>query len=288
MRKLTGFGYGLVLLALTLMPGCASVIQALDAVSRPTARVSGVGFDRLTATGMVMTLSVDVSNPYAFALPLTGMEYRLGSGGQELLSGAITSLEPVPAKGRSTVAVPLGLNFATMLSAASGVKPGGTVPYEAALTLISGRAGGASGSEGLRLPLSKSGEVPVPIVPEVSVSSVRWKTLSLGEAAAEVELSVSNPNTFALAVSTLGGALEIGGVKVAQLAVDTPPNLAAGEAATLRLPISFKPLSLGPAALGVFRGDAAAYRMVGELAAGTRYGALTMPFDRSGRVPFLR
>lgn len=271
-----------------LIPGCASVTQVLSGAARPTVQVSGVGFGGLSATGMVMTLSVDVANPYPFALPLAGLDYSLGSGGEEIVSGALTALEAVPARGKSTVAVPLKLNFATLIAAARGVKPGGVVPYEAALTLTSEKAGGLLGGEALQLPLSTSGEVPVPIVPEVEVSAMRWTTLSLSEAAAEVEVSVSNPNTFAMAIQTLGGGLEIGGVKVAQLAMDTPMDVPVGGEATLRIPISFKPLSLGTAVMGVLRGDGAAYRMVGELAAATRYGDLNMPFDRSGQVPFVR
>lgn len=280
--------YGLMFVIGTLVSGCESVTQTLSGVSRPTAQVGGVGFGGLSTTGMVMTLSVEIDNPYPFALPLAGMDYRLGSGGEEIVSGSLSELESIPARGKGTVAVPMNLNFATMLSAAGGVKPGGVVPYEAALTLTGGTVAGLLGGEALRLPLSKTGEVPVPIVPEVSVSTMRWTKLSLTEAAAQVEVSVNNPNTFAMAIQKMGAALEIGGVNVAQLAMESPSEVPVGETATMRIPISFKPLSLGPAVLGVLRGDGAAYRMVGELAAATRYGDLNMPFDSSGRVPFER
>ncbi len=56
----------------------------------------------------------------------------------------------------------------------------------------------------------------------------------------------------------------------------------------MSIPISFNPSNLGLAVLNVLRGEGASYSIKGDLDVGTRFGALSMPFDKSGSTSFSR
>jgi hypothetical protein len=130
--------------------------------------------------------------------------------------------------------------------------------------------------------------MPVPAPPVVRLDSMAWDELSLDRAVARLNLSVVNPNSFALDVARLDCRLNLAGGLVAGTGLDTATAIGAGEEGALSVPISFSPSGLGGAVLNLLRGDGSGYEMAGTLDVDTPFGPVSLPFEHAGRTAFQR
>lgn len=269
---------------LVVFLGCG-VLEEYVKVRQPSATLSRVSLQDISLDSATLRFEVEVENPYAVPLPLVNLDYSLGSRGQEFLSGAADVAGSVPAGGRKTIPLPAKVTYVNLLKTVAGIRPGDVVPYAAEL----GLSVDAPALGRLRIPLMKEGELPVPTVPEVKVSEIRWDRLSLGEAAGRVKLDLVNRNRFPVEMAGLNYALALGGVEVAKSSLATGVSFAAdGGAGTVEIPISLSPSSLG---MGVFRmltSEESGYSLRGNLQAKTPFGPIALPLESSGTVPFLR
>lgn len=268
-----------------LFTGCETMQQLAAGLEKPTASIAGVRFDNLTLEGMQMTFDVKVDNPYGFTLPLTAFDYSLASASAPpAVSGSVDAAQSIPARGSSTIAVPVRLTFARLLETLKEVRPGAVVPYDAAVNLHFK----PPGLEPVKLPLHRQGELPIPAAPQVRLANLQWSELSLTRAAGVVRLEVSNPNAFGFDLGALAFDLGLGGQRIAHLTLDKPASLGANQAASLDLPLSISPASLGMAVLSVLRSESTGYELAGQMQLNTPYGSLALPFNRRGETSIKR
>lgn len=267
-----------------LLSGCEAVQSVLDDMDKPSAKVTGVGFGSLSMDRANLVFDVAIANPYGVPLPLANLDYALSSGGASFVSGEAAVQGSVPANGSKTVQVPVDIVFADVLRAVSGVRPGKVVPYTADLKV----GVDAPGIGPLSLPMRKSGEVPVPAVPRVAIRNIAFDALNLSEASGTIELEVENTNEFAADLRALGYSLSLSGTPIVSTKVSKAASFKPGEAEVVSIPIAFNPGNLGLAALNMLRGEGASYAIKGDLDVGTRFGSLSMPFDKSGSTSFRR
>lgn len=238
--------------------GCESARQVVArSADLPSARVVDAGITDLTADGLALTFDLEISNPYPVPLPLSDLSYALASGGDAFLQGNAPIATTIPALSAGTVSVPASVNFAALLEALSGVRPGSIVPYQADLELSADAPALASTLGPLSLPISASGELPVPAPPVIEVASITWDRLDLSNAKANIDLRVTNPNTFDVDVQRIASAISIARREVAEAELPSSVTLAPGGAASFTVPISFSPINFGSALLGMLTGDAA-------------------------------
>lgn len=269
-----------VLICASLAGGCQSLEGILETAPKPTARILGTELKNLSLDKIDLVFNVEVANPYAVDLPLVSLTYNVGSGGTSLLQGSIKPSGGVPARGTSLIQVPARITFASLFKTLKGVKPGSVVPYKADLTL--GVDAPVVGM--LTLPLSKSGELPVPAAPEVGLSSFEIAKLNLDETKATAKLQVKNTNTFALDLSRVSIELALGANKIADTSLARSAKIAPGQSVAVDVPLSFSPRSFGLTVINLLRGNKSAYSLVGSLEAGTPYGPLALPFNRNGNT----
>lgn len=255
-----------------------------DDAPKPTARIVSANLTDLDLESASLAFDVEVSNPYSVPLPLTDLEYGLASGGNQFLTGKADVAGSIPAGGSKTITMPAVIRFTDALAVLKKVRPGQLVPYQADLDL----SVDAPGVGPLSLPLSKEGELPVPAVPDVQVSSLKWDRLSLDEATAILKLKVGNTNDFPLDLSKLAYGFSLAGEEVANADVAEALSFKAGQDRTVQIPLSFSPSRLGLAFLNLLRGDSADYDIAGTMSFGSPFGPLDLPFQRSGKVPMTR
>ncbi|MEZ6197829.1 MAG: LEA type 2 family protein [Planctomycetota bacterium] len=271
----------LIVLASTLvLASCGSMGDLLSGLDKPTAEISGVSLADIDLQSATLVFDVDVLNPYSVDLPVAGFDYGLASGGKSILSGETSGSASIPAKGRKTVPLTAKLPFAQIMSTLSGVKPGAVVPYDAAM----GIRLDVPGAESLRIPLQKSGEFPIPTVPQVSVSQVSWESLSLVEAVAKVDLSIVNTNQFPVDLSTLQYAFQLFGADLGNAAIEPGTAFSAGGQQSIPLRFSLKPINMGPAFMNLLKGGEADYGISGLMQLGSQFGDLDLPYDSRGKA----
>ncbi|HWH46435.1 MAG TPA: LEA type 2 family protein [Burkholderiales bacterium] len=268
------------LLCACLASGCQSLEDILQTAPKPTARIVGTELKNLSVEKIDLIFNVEVANPYAVDLPLVDLTYDVASGGTSLLKGNIKPSGTVQAHGTSLIQVPARIPFASLFKTLKGVKPGSVVPYKADLTL--GVDAPVVGM--LTLPLSKSGDLPVPAAPDVALSSFEIGKFGLDETKATAKLQVKNTNTFALNLSKLNLELALGANKIASTSLANSAKIAPGQTVDVNVPLSFSPRSFGQTVINLLRGNKSAYSLIGSVEAGTPYGPLALPFNRNGNT----
>ncbi|MFP3937703.1 MAG: LEA type 2 family protein [Phycisphaerae bacterium] len=127
-------------------------------LEKPSARVTAAQLQDVRATDATMLFDVEVTNPYAFSLPVSDVDYVLSSRGRRFLTGEADVQGTVPAGGSKTLGVPVKISFLELLNTVKDARPGATIPYIADLGLS--MDGGVMGP--LRVPVSKEGELTIP------------------------------------------------------------------------------------------------------------------------------
>jgi LEA14-like dessication related protein len=269
---------------LALLGGCQSMQDLIGGVPKPTAHVIGASIRGLSLENIVLLFDVEVENPYATSLPLIDLGYSLTSGGSKFLEGTVTPTGSIPARGKQVIQLPATVPFASLLAALKGVKPGAIVAYTADFRIgvnapVLGR---------IDVPLSKSGELPVPAVPHVELTSLGIGKLSLDQMTASAKLQVKNTNQFPLDLTKLGVSFALGGLEVGSSKLANSGNLPAGQTTTLDVPLSFSPRAAGMGLVNLLRGNQIAYKVSGSIDANTRFGPLSLPFSHIGNTPITR
>lgn len=270
----------LALLPIVFAAGCQSVGDLINAAPQPSARVVGADLRNLKVDSADLLFHVEVTNPYTTDLPVASLAYVLDSRGTTLLEGAIQPTGAIPARGSSVLQLPARITFSSLLATLSGVQPGAVVPWRADFIVtidapVLGR---------VKLPLSRSGELPVPAIPGVEVVGFDVGSLSLDQAEAVATLKVTNTNRFALDLGKMAFTLDLANAPVARTSVSSAARLSPGESATVKVPISFSPRAFGLPLFRLLQGDAVNYRLTGYLEADSKYAPLSAPFTSSGRV----
>ena len=276
--------FALLAAFLTLLAGCQSMQDLLGGVPKPSAHVIGASIRGLTLENIVLLFDVEIENPYAASLPLIDLAYSLTSGGNKFLEGTLKPSGSIPARGKQVLQIPATVPFSTLFATLKGVKPGTVVPYTADFSFgvdapVLGR---------LNVPLSKSGELPVPAVPQVELTSLAIGKFGLDEISASAKLQVKNTNQFPLDLTKLGVNFALGGLEVGSSRLASSANLQPGQTGTLELPLAFSPRAAGMGLLNLLRGNQIAYKISGSIDANTRFGPLSLPFSRIGNTAVTR
>lgn len=262
--------------------------EALAKADKPGVNLTGARISDLRADGVSLEFDVDVSNPYAVAMPLSNIRYGLNVGdtaGEPLFKGNLASQGAIPAGGKKSFKVPVDVGFAQLLAAVSSIKPGQVVPYK---TDLGFSVKIPNTEESLELPVKHEGLFPVPAPPDVSLSDVQWKQLSLDRASGEVRLKVKNLNEFAASLSDMNYGLKLNGVKVLNGALEQKLDFGAGTEQEVVIPIDLKPLDFGFAAFNMLSGGKADYSLDGNVKVDTPFGALKQSFARTGDTAMAR
>lgn len=276
-------GASVLALVLLGLGGCA-LLRSLGSGERPGARLSAIRLDRLELTGASLVFDVEIRNPYEVDLPLLDLEYALSSEQRRFLAGRAEVTGAVPARGSRVIALPARVVFADLLAVLSGVRPGAVIPYLAFVEVsvdapVIGR---------LELPVRREGTLPIPTAPSVRVSAIQWEKLTLDEAAASLDLDISNTNDFPLNLVRLSYALSLGGTSVAQGRIEQPLTLERGSEGPVTLRLDFAPRRLGAAVFQLLSGGKASYRLTGGLECNTPFGSIDFPYERGGETRFTR
>ena len=267
-----------------IMSGCSTLDEVIESAPKPGAKILGAGVRNLSLQSLDLVFDLEVSNPYGVSLPLVDLRYTLGSGGRQLISGSIKPSGSVPANGTSVVQLPVRVDLASVVKTLPNVKPGAVVPYDARLNLIVD----APLLGEMNLPLARSGEIPVPAPPQISLLSFDVDSLSLDAVRAEARLRVKNTNQFQINLTRIRFDLALGGRNVTHTRLSAAPRIAPGKTTVLKVPLSFSPRALGAGVLDVLSGSDAGYSISGRLDVMTRYGELALPFSQRGNTAVRR
>ena len=113
-------------LALALLSGCSLFMHSIE---RPQAKVRDVKVSALGLQGVSGQIAVDVSNPNAFGVPISGIDWQLSIGGQRAATGNIHLSKTIPAHAVAPIETALAITTSDAIAVASSLA-GGARDYE--------------------------------------------------------------------------------------------------------------------------------------------------------------
>ncbi len=241
MKKLV-FGF-VVLVPLMLLSACSSLDQAMQlaSIDKPTvsmsdARITGISFDQAK-----LEFTLDVNNPNPVPIQFAGFDYNFLVNDQQLLAGEQRDGVNVAANQTSQVKLPLTLKFADIFESVKNLSDSKTLDYtiktDALVDLpILGMT---------RIPAEKTGQVPVPKLPKVSLDGINIKSLGFTGADVEIGLNLDNPNAFGIDIRDLGYDLIVNGQRWLQGQEEKTISLTESGTSQVKVPLHLNFLDMG-------------------------------------------
>lgn len=121
-------------LAATLLAtsGCSLFMRSIE---KPTAEVRDVSLTNAGFTGPTGQLDLDISNPNAFGVPLSGVEWQLSVGNTRAVTGAVQLQANIPARGVAPVTTTLTIDARDAIAVGGALASGArTYQLDARLT----------------------------------------------------------------------------------------------------------------------------------------------------------
>ena len=264
--------------------GCAGLFGKV--VKRPvvtyeSVNVSGVSFD-----GVSLDVNFNARNENPFPVPITGYDYSFAIGGHTLASGEERESMSLPANGARQLRVPVQLQFSEVFSALDQFRTADELPYAVSGSVIIN----AGPLEGITIPFSYNATLPVPKMPDISIETVRARSVSLTGAALDVVVRIRNSSMLDYRFTSPNTSLFVNGRRwadVQQLAQGI--SLPAHGEQTVTIPITFSASEMLQGLLSVLQSGDLQYRLTGDISLLTdMFGSLPLELDRSGSVELVR
>lgn len=112
--------------ALASGSGCSIFMRSIE---KPKASVRDVSLSSAGFGGVSGHLQLDVTNPNAFGVPLSGIDWQLSVGGARAVTGTVQLSQTIPARGAAPIATSLAVSASDALAVAS-VLAAGARSYE--------------------------------------------------------------------------------------------------------------------------------------------------------------
>lgn len=245
---------------------------------KPTAELAAIHISKINLKQVNLVVDVLVANPNPVPIPLVDINYLIESKGRKLASGLITDATTIRARGSETIKIPVTLVYDDLKTAYADIIPGTILPYKVKVDLIVDVP--VIGK--LTLPIEKSGEIPIPYRPDVSIERINFEKFSFEETVVTLHLKLDNKNDFDLGLNRLDYKIWLCDVSIGGAEVTKNAKIVKNDVSVLDIPFSFRPKDCGSAMWDMIRGKGIGYSIKGHIDVDTPFGKMNMPFEKKG------
>jgi LEA14-like dessication related protein len=274
-------GHTLALLAgiaaIAALNGCATLDQIIQ---KPTATFSGM---HVTGADLVQSTAIfnfSINNPNPINIRASRITYDLKLNGRDFVNGQLDQGITLAAGSTSTLQVPITLAYLDFFKSVGQLWRTKSADY----ALTGGFAVGP-----FVIPYQARGSFDLPKMPKISLEAIEIRKFSLFGASLNAKIKMENPNAFDLLYKRMDYTLSLGGTQFGR--ASALPQAAIGKKSTSIINFAFDVsfAQLGHSAYQLLQGAKADYALDGGLIFDQPdRGESEVPFNLSGRVPFLR
>mgnify|MGYP001818116875 FL=1 len=228
-------------LILTLfVSGCAELTKHAEAI-KPTAKLTGINLKSIDFEKAELLFDFAVENKNPFTLDLAGLDYNLIIAEQSLISGVTAKGIKLKANSTSPVQVPVSLKFDDLKKLPGEIWGKDNFDYklDTVINVMLPYIGNYA------VPVTKTGQLPVPKLPRISIKGMKVQNLSFTTANVIAQIEIDNPNAFELALSNLDYQLNINQQEWGHGKVAETRNIPRKGTTVIDIPISLNLLSVG-------------------------------------------
>lgn len=285
-KYFNGFTRIAMTLALSLsFHGCSTLNALLqEGVQKPTASVSNARISGLSFNAVDLLFDIEVANPNSMGINLQGFDYDFAIDNLSFLKGDNQDGLQIGANASSTIQIPLTVGFNELYQTYNAIKNQDSTRYE----LKTGFSFDLPVLGAVRIPVSKSGTIPLLKMPSISLGSLKLDKLGLTGADLELVLDLENSNGLPLNLDKLNYQFDVNGRQWGLGEVTQNLSLNENSSTSLKIPLSLNFLQMGRSIYDLLNGDSALnYSLTGDAnitSSMELLKALDLDFNKSGQV----
>ncbi len=245
----------LLLLTFTfILSGCAELLQLLQQsnIQKPSASVIDAKLSGLSFSKADLLFDIKIDNPNNVGINLAGLDYGLKINNFSLFSGTKDDPLNIAAKGSSTIQVPLSLKYDDIYKTVKTLtgQDKSTYTFEGGVSFdlpVLGK---------IRLPLSKSGELPLLKLPKIKVKNISMESLSWSGASMKLDIAVKGTGGINLFIDKLSYGLNIAGKNWVSGTTNNKIAINTAGEKVVSIPFKLDFLSMGRAVYDIVTKDA--------------------------------
>jgi len=258
--------------------GCATLLELLDgALQRPKIKILNMKILDTSLEKVKTQFNAQITNPNPFGLSLAGLKYAIDVDGREMVEGNAQYKIQLKAIGSSKTLFPVNFAFANTAKTLLSLLQKNTVDYKlnSSFSFQIPQL-----NRTVAVPVSFGGNLPVPSLPKISVSSFDFTKVSARGIGVKILTSVTNNNAFSIPVDNLSFNVKLNQRSVLQNRAVNGLRVASGKTQSVPLEFSVNPLDIGLSALEILQRPQIKWGVDADL----KSGLLKLPFAKSGAL----
>ncbi len=294
MKKSSGTANSLKTLILTFtiwffLTACSTINTIVkEGIQKPHVTVEDMkvtGFDFKTID---LLFDINIDNPNSLGVKLNGFDYDFLVNDNSFIKGENSDGLEIIANGNHGVQIPVTVGFSDLFNAIKSLHQEDNSMYQ----MKTGFLFDVPILGSIRVPVSKSGEIPMVKLPSISLGSVKVSKLNLTGADLEVGVNINNPNGFSLNLHKMDYNLNVNGKNWVSGITNEALSVDEHGKSTLKLPVSLNFLDLGSSVFQLLSGNnELSYRFNGNVDLGSSLPMLpkaNLDFDKTGNFTVSR
>jgi len=247
------------------------------------AKISGLSFEKID-----LLFDLKIFNPNSIGIKLAGLDYDFLLDGNRFIKGNQDKGIEIPSKGEENIQLPLSLAFMDIYQIFQNLRDKGMSNYQ----IKCGFSFDVPILGVVRIPVSKSGEVPMVKLPKISFSSLKLDKLTLAGADMKLSLKMDNPNVFSMILDSMQYDFKLNEQSIISGLSNKIININEKSESNIDIPITIDFLKTGAAVFQILNGNKDLnYQLNGNVDLTTSLPLLKqakIPFNLSGKTGLLR
>ena len=283
-RLCTNHLFTMLFLLFLGLGGCTALQDIAGNIQKPNLSVTDMRVTDFNFDEIEITYDVTVENPNAMSVQLSSYNYDFKLNEETFLEGQQNEYMEIEASGKSTLKVPVTLNFKKVYDGIRTLANSDQAAYEflSELTFDLPVIGDT------KIPVSKKGNIPMISRPGIQVTNLEIKNLSFSSADLALHLEFDNPNSFGIKINEFDYGLMINGDQWAQGKSLANTLISEKGSSRLTIPISLNISEIGLSAYRLLSGsEDLNYSLNGTFNLGTTHPLLDetdLNVNRSGSL----
>ncbi len=218
-------------------------------VQDPTLNVKQIALTRIDHHKVHLGLLMEVDNPNAHAISLTGFDYSVKFNKRLVFAGNNLQATRLPARGSQLIHMPIILEFAEARRLLQELDRDGHLNFEIKADIDVD----AAATHAITISTTTRGSFVLPHLPQIGLADIDVTDWGLRDAKMRVILKISNPNDFEIDISEIKYSLDIAGHRWLQGTLQAPVKLVPQQNTLATIDAEFHLNELGDSVLELIR-----------------------------------
>lgn len=271
-----------------LLDGCSALRDLAQSIKKPRLSVTDVRVKGYDFNGIELTFDVTVDNPNALSVQMQSYDYALDINQQTFANGQQQNQTRIEASGASTFQVPMQLSYRDVYRTVEDLANSDEAEYEFKSTFSFELPGiGIT-----KVPVRKSGKIPLLHLPTIRINNLQVNNLSLNSARLTLDMEFENPNGIGFNIDGFDYSLDINENQWVKGKALAGASITKNGVTELEIPITLNIAQMGMSAFNLLSGSSNVnYELNGQFSLEADHpllGNTDFSFNREGRVSMAR